>query len=89
MELCQGGTLELKATEWGLFALKGSGGIVTACEVLLRDVVGGSDEEGEAGGCGGGPCGAKINRDNLAYKCRVPSLPLARHPAGCIDVPHL
>jgi hypothetical protein len=57
---------------WDPDDLKGGRGLVTACEVLLRDVVDVSNDNGKLGAQGtGGPCGAMIGKGNIAYKCMV------------------
>eukprot|EP00283_Hemiselmis_rufescens_P021259 CAMPEP_0173448192 /NCGR_PEP_ID=MMETSP1357-20121228/40283_1 /TAXON_ID=77926 /ORGANISM="Hemiselmis rufescens, Strain PCC563" /LENGTH=177 /DNA_ID=CAMNT_0014414677 /DNA_START=1 /DNA_END=531 /DNA_ORIENTATION=+ len=67
LTLCESGEVKEEGMKWGLPGLEGPMGVMMACEVLLRDVVGGGDDDPDS--CGPGPCGAMIKSGTMAYKC--------------------
>jgi hypothetical protein len=72
MSACQTGCLSEIGTELVLEELKEGKGLVTACEVLLRDIVDVSNRNERVGAEGtAGPCGAVISQGSIAYKCMV------------------
>jgi hypothetical protein len=84
MSACQTGFLSATDTQPVLEELKDGKGLVTACEVLLQDIVDVSNSNERVGADGSaGPCGAVITQGSIAYKCMV-TLLTPTFPCLCI-----